>query len=540
MAEQEAAVQYELGGFYNIQQVNQVHVRKFNSTGTEYRIRFEDIFRANDLVEAVELLYDVIGEILDRVLHGIPPEDFVRVVILADSLSFPISLAFLRRHYVTPERIMGEIERVIQSNEKFVLEEGMRMTIYHVELPRGEGSGCRKKGASIDNFLTRKRCIIQIKNQDDLCFGRALALGVARVTEDPQYSTLLRGDKGTGVRKRKNGTLQFRRALELYAQAGVPPGPVSQEDYGKFQNILPAIQLNIYSPLMGHLYNGPHHEKNITLYLHNNHYSVVTSMAGLLNRSYYCDKCRQGYNEKQDHECENICKACLRGQCVAEGAPLPCDLCGREFVNPDCFLKHTEVNKEGNTTCSSKWQCKDCQCTYFTYSRKRHDHVCYEYQCHICKKYVTRPHLCYMQPDRDEKKKSKNGEVPPQEVHQHKEDTPENTRHKYIFMDYETMILADGTHEPNLCVAQKICEVCMKTSDYPAGCEVCGQQQHVFEDNKSACDWLFGEDNIGYTVLFHYFKGFDSYFILQYLYSNAELPNIIPNGGKVMSLRVVL
>ena len=93
-------------------------------------------------------------------------------------------------------------------------------------------------------------------------------------------------------------------------------------------------------------------------------------------------------------------------------------------------------------------------------------------------------------------------------------------------------------HRPNLCVAQKVCTLCMDISEY---CDECGQREHVFSGDSALdkfCQWLFSEKNFDSTVLCHNFQGYDSYPILQYLYKNAIIPSIVPNGAKVMSLTV--
>ena len=93
-------------------------------------------------------------------------------------------------------------------------------------------------------------------------------------------------------------------------------------------------------------------------------------------------------------------------------------------------------------------------------------------------------------------------------------------------------------HMPNFCVVQKVCTLCMDKEDE---CEDCGQREYIFSGNNTLnnfCHWLFSEGNYDSTVLCHNFQGYDSYPILQYLYRNAIMPTIVPNGAKVMSLTV--
>jgi hypothetical protein len=93
-------------------------------------------------------------------------------------------------------------------------------------------------------------------------------------------------------------------------------------------------------------------------------------------------------------------------------------------------------------------------------------------------------------------------------------------------------------HRPNLCVVQKVCTICM---DKDTECENCGKREHVFSGDDTVnefCLWLFSEENYNSTVLCHNFQGYDSYPILQYLYKNAVVPKIIPNGAKIMCVAV--
>ena len=95
-------------------------------------------------------------------------------------------------------------------------------------------------------------------------------------------------------------------------------------------------------------------------------------------------------------------------------------------------------------------------------------------------------------------------------------------------------------HLPNCCVAQKVCEKCVN-QDMSYHCTACGERQVVFtgpSTTESFGKWLFTKKNKGATVFCHNFKGYDSYPILKYLYANATIPDIIPNGSKNMSITV--
>ena len=53
--------------------------------------------------------------------EGVPLHDQVRFVLRSPQLETPISLPFMPRERLTTERVLAEVERVIQSNHEFRL-----------------------------------------------------------------------------------------------------------------------------------------------------------------------------------------------------------------------------------------------------------------------------------------------------------------------------------------------------------------------------------------------------------------------------------
>ncbi|CAB4036011.1 Hypothetical predicted protein [Paramuricea clavata] len=86
----------------------------------------------------------------------------------------------------------------------------------------------RRDVANLENYLTKKRGIVQIKNKDDLCCARAIAVAKAKLDNDPQYKSIVS----------RTGTLQDRLAQEIHASAGVPLGPCAIPEVKKFQRDL--------------------------------------------------------------------------------------------------------------------------------------------------------------------------------------------------------------------------------------------------------------------------------------------------------------
>ena len=94
------------------------------------------------------------------------------------------------------------------------------------------------------------------------------------------------------------------------------------------------------------IYKGPEAPKKIYLYYYNNHYGVITTMTGFLNRNYYCTSCNKGYDKEEHHNCKVTCSCCHRRGCqVAEGIRIiwkSCPDCNRFFKGEECYENHKE------------------------------------------------------------------------------------------------------------------------------------------------------------------------------------------------------
>ena len=53
--------------------------------------------------------------------------DQVRLILNSHQLDKPISLPFLQRDRLTPERFLAAVERVVQSNEQFTLNDSVNV-----------------------------------------------------------------------------------------------------------------------------------------------------------------------------------------------------------------------------------------------------------------------------------------------------------------------------------------------------------------------------------------------------------------------------
>jgi hypothetical protein len=149
------------------------------------------------------------------------------------------------------------------------------------------------------------------------------------------------------------------------------------------------------------------------------------------------------------------------------------------------------------------------------------------YWCNNCKKQVNHSHQCFINKEEDEnedatsilKKKDKfNG---------------------LIFFDYEARTCPEThKHIPDLIVSKTVCHKCLSISDKSKWCDA-DLSFNVFEDNDKFGDWLFSKED--YIAIAHNFKGYDSSFIMSYIYDNLRpseaLPSILTVGTKILSIK---
>ena len=292
---------------------------------------------------------------------------------------------------LTTERVLAEIERVIQSNREFRLNDSVNVNVnvnvIHVEMPHG-GKGTKRSEINLEKHLINKRSIVRIKNKDELCLARALVVAKAKIDNNSQYKNIIKADRPQ----------QTQLAYKLHEKAGVPVGSCGMDKVKQFQTYLSDYQINIVSKEHQNsiIFSGPEREKIIYLYLHDNHYDVITSMPGFFARNMYCHTCKIAYSNQGDHLCPNACKCCRFPNCPIVSW-IHYDSCNRDFKSQECFDRHK--HSMGKSICAQLVKCPDCNTVVRRSARKPEKHHCGMTKCPICKEYTqTGNHRCYMQP----------------------------------------------------------------------------------------------------------------------------------------------
>ena len=214
-SDQESESEDEQGQYYyQLESRTKYHSKKFGITATNHRVRFNNVLADRDLLESYRTTHKIIYHLLEDVTEGMAPNDQVRFILRSEQLETPISLPFMPVERLTAERVFSALERVIQSNEEFRLNDTVTIDINHAKSPQGSG-GKKRTTFNIDDFLNKKGSVVRIQNNDDICLARALVVARAKKDNDPMYKYIRRSDR----------PLQREKAFELHRAAKVPLGP---------------------------------------------------------------------------------------------------------------------------------------------------------------------------------------------------------------------------------------------------------------------------------------------------------------------------
>ena len=483
--------------FYEITSVKKYTSKKFRATATDTEIRFNNVNNDMDLIESHSRTSRIFERLLSDVTKGMNERDQVRFVLRSTQLDIPISIPFLSLDRLTPERVLSAVEHVIQSNRDFRLNDTVNVDLVHVEAPQGSGRS-KRNIVNVKEYLHKKGSVITIKNRDNLCLARALVVAIAKTENAPNYNYLLRQVRAQQI-----------KAIELHAKAKVPMGPsCGLEEVDMFQKHLTEYEINIVS---GNHDNAiiypkkPSTDKTpIYLFVHDNHYDVITSMPGFLSINYFCHRCKRAYTNKLDHLCPGMCKSCRAYECYIID-PTHCEQCKRTFKSRACYERHKEQDGAARSVCETIRKCEKCQKSMDV--RKLNHHICGR-KCSTCGTILEDAkamHECYIQKI----------EQPEEE-----EDSQYN---ELLFFDFECK-QETGEHEPNLCIVHD-----------EAG------RQKLFNGKdtvKEFCEWLFSKEHQDCIVVAHNFQGYDGYFIQNFLIKNAIYHKVIYRGAKILSMTV--
>ena len=351
----------------------------------KYRLTFQQLRLADEHEPLGEALTEAIRQGLEQVVQAenINPAQY-SLLLAIHSNSFTNSWAQSARHVPLNEWLhnqeyarsyLEQLARKLNSAQVVDPErDGFFVELTFVKTFERGGKNGGKKGnpgkMAWEKMAKKKKCVIQIKNKDDLCLARGIVTMKERADEGSHYHNLRQGKP-----------IQERWARLLHQEAGVPEGPCGFEELQKFQDFLgpQGYQLIVVEPskclvvFKDPTYNEAPHVIGLVKY--NGHYDGLTSIPALMSRSYYCRHCDRGYNiqDAQHHNCQSQnCLACGRQNKTCPNfatwvkPTAHCPDCNCMFYGQDCFQAHkTKGKKRGDENICDRWKkCPLCCAEY--------------------------------------------------------------------------------------------------------------------------------------------------------------------------------
>ena len=531
---------------YTFSLLKQKHIAKYNGHESWTRVKFADRWINKNLSDMQDELYKMFDDWISRTLKEYHPDDIVRIYVHHPSLETDISIPATRLRDLKPEVIMNAIVYVLQSHHHLPILQDFLIELGVLKLPRG---GAKVSITNYKKDAKKKTSIVVIKNKDNMCMARAIVTGKKQI-EGPRREYKLM--------QKYNHYSQTNQAEDLHVKAGVPMTRMSTfEDLPKFEQAINARVVVFDIQLQKSIVYYGDESKETVIYLckDGEHFDLISSITGFFGKNRFCHNCLKTYRD--NHNCAVTCIVCKQSGCLRTDHPVPCSDCNMTCRSQTCYDQHKVVRqsiknskKQNLSPCQRYWKCPTCFKVLNTVNRKKSMHQCGETFCYSCKTYVVGEHFCYM-----------------------RQQTPKDISQKYIFFDFEStqQVEDDGItyHTPNYVCVQKVCGSCIdsevtadskcpycglrcpacnkRSKEHPDQYEFepcqgkCGHNQFTFSGETTQdqfCQWLVSPENKGYTVLAHNLKGYDGYFILDYLFQNGMSPAVIYKGSKVIYIGI--
>jgi hypothetical protein len=159
--------------------------------------------------------------LFDYASRNVEDRDMVGLVIHLEGTGQrdkPMGFSFRRRDQLSTEVIWRHFEKVAQSNSRFNALDPLSVNLHYVKMPVGFGKVALKtKGRLLQQLAHLKSSIVTV-NAETNCLAHALIIAIARVDNDPNYSSYRRGYK---IRAEVDRLLEAT-GVDLSRGGGVP------------------------------------------------------------------------------------------------------------------------------------------------------------------------------------------------------------------------------------------------------------------------------------------------------------------------------
>ena len=389
------------------------------------------------LVDLNRELYQLFESLLDKIRKEYGPNDKARIYIEAENFHKNLVIHLRDIKDMTADTIMDRLSKITQSDEELPLADSFQVHVgvqQRLELRGTNGMG--RFFHNLDpgddyNCVFRRKCVVRLRNTDNLCVARSLCIISAKEKDGPEYKNLIHplnvDSMGPNGLKRK--------ALDLQRKAGLEDDQaVTFSDIWRFEEALNVQVLVVDAHLAFSIVYPGHCERDTKYFLFKlgNHVHPVVNLRAFWNKGGYCTSCCTAYIPSKPHRClpfitlflhygfsctlcglllirvlffkfnrcHKACAVCMGSNCPPTQASVECEDCGRLCRSNTCLKRHKESQgiyksgpKKGKnkpSPCETRWRCGNCCKTFLTSIMAKDTHDCNKFTCQQCHNYVDR------------------------------------------------------------------------------------------------------------------------------------------------------
>ena len=145
------------------------------------------------------------------------------------------------------------------------------------------------------------------------------------------------------------------------------------------------------------IYEGLDAGNTIYLSLHKEHYDVITTISGFLNKKYFCLQCKKRYDKNEKHKCNNPCNCCLHIHENGLTSRKHWQDCNRYFKSEICYALRKKKKASGKSNCKMHYRSIACS-QHINKEMHRKHHRSGDKYCKIYKHFFDERHQCYIKP----------------------------------------------------------------------------------------------------------------------------------------------
>ena len=246
-------------------------------------------------------MYHMIQELINTVKRRrkLTNNDMLRLVIQNEELPNGISTKFNK----VQDFELGDLEELIKILEyRNIPLEKCKIVVQSVKMPTGQGRLFLSK-----DTISRKNCIITIKNDDTKCLARSIVTAYANLKPERWSKTQIQD----GFNKPRKP--QRVQATKLHEDAHV-----KINDYGNDLNDVETfakhleIEINIInSEQFNSIIYTANKGSEDKIYLLKTRNHVIKSMTAFNCTPYFCHYCKKSYTKRDTRYCPSKCLSCF-------------------------------------------------------------------------------------------------------------------------------------------------------------------------------------------------------------------------------------